>query len=431
MKVSISFLLLLFSLLIGSNSFGQFSDSTLVNHHFKGEIIRAYGQSSTEVNHLLVGIKGGPGDAKIHISEDQGRNWRILNQGKALCDSCQDIQAVEFITDDIIIAGTWKNGLYHSIDRGENFNKIDSFPSVDIRSIKINSSGDVYAATTTQGIQISKDNGFNWENAFVNDPIGKFPAWYIDIHPKNDSIMYGMSFKQEVMQSTDAGKNWHVSYSKPGIMCWDMSFADNGLTYIAGSGDSASYIIYSFDEGDHWKEFEIDLPSACAIEVKENLNHHELIVGSWGSGYQQFYPLYYDILEIEFLKDTTLKHDTTGATNLLVLDSLFINFSWGDGVKTYAFERKCEMFIPNIASPDSDPQYQIQSSCEIIDLEYKLYDRWGELVFKTKKSIREINEFMNSTNNIIEDGVYTYLMSGTRIGETTPFSFKGHITILK
>lgn len=428
------FILLSIGSLSTLSSFGQFPDSLLVNHSFKGEIIRSYAASNSDKNHLLVGLKGGVGDAKIYFSKDLGDSWTQLNQGKPLCDSCQDVQAVEFFTNDIILAGTWKNGLYRSIDSGGHFEKLENFPSNDIRSIKMNTAGNVYAATTTHGIQLSKDKGLTWTNAFEDTVSGKFPAWYIDIDPTNDSIIYGMCFKQQLMRSKDGGKNWSVAYQKPGLMCWDMAFSvKSGLTYVIGSTDSASFIIYSFDQGKSWQEYEVDIPAACAITVKENLNHHEVIIGSWGSGYQQYYPLYYDVLEIEFLKDENIPLDTIGVTKMFTNRDHFINFSWGNGVKKYKIQRECEIYIPNVATPDGDCYecFQIHSTCPLSNIDFNLYDRFGNLKYQSKGTLEEINHFFNTIALGFQDGTYIYSFSGFRGEPAEPFSFKGHITILK
>ena len=414
------------------SSYGQFADSLLIKHSFEGEIIRSYSVSDFNENQLLIGLKGKAGDAKVHFSNDLGDSWRLLNQGKPLCDSCQDVQTVQFISEDIYLAGTWKNGLYRSTNKGQHFEKVKNFPSNDIRSIKINTAGDVYAATTTQGIQLSKDHGLTWTNAFEDTITGKFPAWYIDIDPSNDSIMYGMSFKQQLMRSEDAGRSWTVAYQKPGLMCWDVAFsARRELSYVIGSSDSASYVIYSFDQGKTWQEYEVDIPAACAISVQENLNHHEVIVGSWDSGYQRYYPLYYDVLEIDFLRDENIPQDTIGVTKMFVNRKHFINFSWGDGVKKYKIQRECEIYVPHICSPDTDPDFQIISTCKLSDIDFKLYDRFGNIKFQSKGTIEEINHFFNTIALNFQDGTYIYSFSGLRGELTEPFSFKGHITILK
>jgi photosystem II stability/assembly factor-like uncharacterized protein len=427
------FILLLIGGLKTSYLYGQFPDSLLLKQSFTGKIIRSFAVSQFNENHLVVGLKGNSGDAKIHFSDDLGDSWKPLNQDRPLCDSCEDIQAVAFISEDILIAGTWKHGLFRSINEGQHFEKLKNFPSNDIRSIQINDEDNVYAASATHGIQLSKDKGLTWTNAFEDTVSGKFPAWHIDIDPRNDSVMYGMSFKQQLMRSTDSGKNWTVTYQKKGVMCWDIAFAKNGLIYVAGSSDSLSYIIYSFDNGETWQAAEIDIPAACAIEVKENLNLHEVIVGSWDSGYQQYYPLYYDILEIEFLEDESIPLDTIGLAKMFTNRDYFINFSWGNGVKKYKIQRECEIYIPHIATLDVDCYqcFEIYSSCPLSNIDFNLYDRFGNLKYQSKGSLEEINHFFNNLALGFEDGTYSYTFSGIRGAPAKPFSIKGHITILK
>ena len=136
---SISFLILLS---LAFFSYAQDQGVQPKHHNFKDRIIRSYAVNPLISGQMLVGLKGAlPGSGRVHLSNDNGATWIELNDGKALCDSCVDIQAVCFVDEKTYLAGTWKNGLFLSKDAGKSFKKVKGFPAQDIRAIKESPSG--------------------------------------------------------------------------------------------------------------------------------------------------------------------------------------------------------------------------------------------------------------------------------------------------
>jgi len=132
-------------------------------HVLNGRIIRSLAVEANDADHILVGQKAGKrGSALVFQSLDGGKNWRTLNGNKPLARQASDVQAVAVFSKTVLLAGTWKHGLYISRDSGAKFTKIANFPSSDIRDLQV-ADGIIYAATGGQGIFKSADKGASWQ----------------------------------------------------------------------------------------------------------------------------------------------------------------------------------------------------------------------------------------------------------------------------
>ena len=131
-------------------------------HVLKGRIIRSLAIDNTDPNHILVGQKASkPGTAFVFQSTDGGRTWRFLNGNRPLAPEATDVQAVVAASREILLAGTWKHGLFISRDGGSRFFPVTGFPSSDIRDLQV-ADGVVFAATARRGIFESRDRGETW-----------------------------------------------------------------------------------------------------------------------------------------------------------------------------------------------------------------------------------------------------------------------------
>ena len=154
-------LLIIGLILLFQNQF-IYAQTDSLKYGLKGKIIRALGQSPTSPSICYVGLKGNElGSGLVYKSEDAGLTWHQLNDGKPVGDYVADIQAIEKANDPkkTLYVGTWKSGLFKSIDDGETWHKDVNFPSADIRSIKAGTQTPllVYAATSSFGVVKSID----------------------------------------------------------------------------------------------------------------------------------------------------------------------------------------------------------------------------------------------------------------------------------
>lgn len=304
---------------------------TLDKTVFADTIIRSYSYHKP-LNQLIIGTKGqNPGSAYLFTSFDKGESWQPLNNDRALCDSCEDIQSIIQLNSSHILAGTWKNGLFLSANSGKHFKKIENFPSNDIRSFaSVNSR--VYAATTTHGILASADNGLIWESLHA-DSLNRFLAsWFICNDSQNQNRILACSFSNGIVSGPSKDEEWKSVQNLIGYMIWDITFSSNRELFAVASNDSLSYIIKRSAKGE-WSSNEIGIRSANSIEYFESKDEDCLLIGSWSSGIYKM-PLNNSTNSLtEF--EQLISNDSIGTTKILQLDPYLFDFSWGSGVRRF------------------------------------------------------------------------------------------------
>ena len=88
------------------------------------------------------------------------------------------------------------------------------------------------------------------------------------------------------------------------------------------------------------------------------------------------------------------------------------------------------IYVPNAFSPNDDGENDIlYVRGEVIEeLQFSVYDRWGELVFNTK----DINHGWNGVykGKKVDPAVFVYYLKATCINKAV-FEKKGNITVVK
>lgn len=408
----------------------QFEDEHLANHSFRGEIIRSYSINPNNSLHILIGLKGDkPGSGKVYQTYDAGENWIACNNGLALCDSCEDVQAVEFYDDRTYLAGTWKNGLYISKDAGKTFKPIASFPAKDIRSIEKSNKGPLLAATTTHGIMTSVDADV-WLPLHDSEFNRTLASWHIEKDPEGKDIFYAMTFGNGIYKTIDHGKNWKQVFHKEGVMIWDIAFYGMKV-YAIGSDDSLSYLIHGYKGDKDWG-FDViqGVQGANSIEVNEYAYSYELLVGTWTSGVHSVY-LPGDIIIWE--GHDVLPADSIGSTKIWCDDSLMHHFTWGDGVRSYRKYEGCNLYVPNVMTPNCDGIncFEMMSTCKLDYFNFRMYNRWGEPILDKIASIEEVNRALEIQSQDLQSEVYVYWIKFSFADSEDTLDTKGHITVIK
>lgn len=97
-----------------------------------------------------------------------------------------------------------------------------------------------------------------------------------------------------------------------------------------------------------------------------------------------------------------------------------------------------ELFVPNVFAPAStDAENQalkvFGKNISNTDFIFKIYSRWGELIFESNNFEEANSKGWNGTNSVgqsLDVGIYTYVLSGEfRDGKI--FEKKGHVTLLR
>jgi len=107
-------------------------------------------------------------------SSDGGESWKPLWAGGVW------IYTILSLSNGIILLGT-ATGVYRSIDSGNSWlltgpGPQSSGPFFTVRSLKINSAGQIFAATYGGGVYVSKDSGLTWAEVNSGLPTGNIQS---------------------------------------------------------------------------------------------------------------------------------------------------------------------------------------------------------------------------------------------------------------
>ena len=241
----------------------------------KGRIIRALSVDTGNPDLVLVGQKGSKaGSALVFESRDGGLTWRTLNNGQPLSAQASDVQAVLRVNDAVILAGTWKQGLYRSRDNGARFARIKDFPSSDIRDLTMvrkEGRSILYAATARQGVFRSDDAGASWQ------PLGPGQDFFWSLtSPAGGRDLYAVSLEQAVYRNKGTGD-------------WEKIFAEQNAFALAASGRHLALaaeagVFLSDDAGATWH----NLPALQGEKFADALflgdDAGTLLLASWSDG---------------------------------------------------------------------------------------------------------------------------------------------------
>lgn len=138
-------------------------------------------------------------------SRDAGGTWLTLNADAPVNPVASDVQAVAYGPAGVVLAGTWKQGLYRSSDDGVAFERLTGFPSQDIRDIKAVASdpSHLFAVTGGHGVFRSEDGGQSWQASGAD---GTF-FWSVTTSPDSRQV-YAASPTKIILASVDGGGNW-------------------------------------------------------------------------------------------------------------------------------------------------------------------------------------------------------------------------------
>lgn len=419
-------LLILFPL-IGKTQTVQYDP--IAEHHFKGKIIRSYTVPAFDENQLIVGLKGGAGEALIYRSNDTGSNWEVLNGGNPLCSECEDIQSICSPEANIILAGTWKNGLFLSKDNGKSFEPVKNFEAKDVRSIVHSESGKTFAATTTHGILMSENNGKKW-NSIHDESLNKsLAAWDLKIHPGSKNILYAMTFENGIYKSIDAGVTWKELVSEKGMMFWDMGFFKSEI-YAVASNDSVSYLYKSFIGDKNWDKYLLNIPSSVnCMNIVRTFRDFYFLFGTWDAGMYKSYAIEHSITG--FRCTEMEKDDTTGTAHIYSSENRIFDFSWGDGIKVIEREQECEVMIDPFlyVSQIDQGDWGLRSSCDLDFFHFKLYDKWGQLAYEKEAEITTVNTELKEIVKTLKQEQHIYWIKFSFVNDKETMDLKGHVEI--
>ncbi len=234
-------------------------------HVLKGRIIRSLAVEADNAQHILAGQKAGkPGSALVFQSTDGGKTWRTLNGNRPLAPRATDVQAVAALSANVLLAGTWKHGLFVSRDGGKHFVRIADFPSSDIRDLQIEG-GVIYAATARHGVFASRDKARTWQ---ALGP-GKDFLWSLTA---SRSALFASSLEQAVHTRRDG--QWQKVFDLD--KAYAIATGPERPQLRAIAGETALYV----STGKGWQKF-LDGEKFADVLI---LNDSHIAAASWSNG---------------------------------------------------------------------------------------------------------------------------------------------------
>ncbi len=187
-------------------------------------------------------------------------NFEIQRIGKNLI-------SIDSRNSQIIYAGSWEDGIFKSIDGGNNWSNTN-FKEKYISSILIDSknSSIIYISCMKYneikgGIYKSIDAGKNWT---LISPDNIDDVYQLAIVPDNTNIIYASCGNEGIFKSIDNGKTWEAKNSGlefgklsnlklKDVKILSMAIDPNNPKILfAGSGFTHGQIYKSIDEGENW-----------------------------------------------------------------------------------------------------------------------------------------------------------------------------------
>jgi len=135
-----------------------------------------------------------------------------------------------------------------------------------------------------------------------------------------------------------------------------------------------------------------------------------------------------EVLEYVFLTDTITKIIEVDCNTGLPCSELIIDGCWPWNV-----------FIPNVLTPNNDginDVWEIIFDLECwVDVEFKIYNRWGSLVFEgygeDYSSYPYWDGSMQGGSSYVVDGIYVYTFYARKYNSPEIYQKSGHLTILR
>ncbi|MCX7879799.1 MAG: T9SS type A sorting domain-containing protein [Ignavibacteria bacterium] len=157
------------------------------------------------------------------------------------------IKAITFDSSDVMYIGVWGEGVYRSLNLGQNWTLVSSgLTNPYITSIEIDSLGRIFASTYGGGVFVSTNNGALWTQVNTGLPSLKIRALKV----KYPSIIFVAVEGYGIYRSTNSGSSWVAVNKGLGfytVNCF--TIANNGGVLAGTDGDG---IYYSTDNGNNW-----------------------------------------------------------------------------------------------------------------------------------------------------------------------------------
>ena len=188
-------------------------------------------------NEILAGTFG----EGIFLSLDGGRNWTARND--ALTN--HNILTLAAKGKGFIFAGTFGGGVFRAEEEGAyNWEQVNSgLDCLEITSLVVDREGYVFAGSSSGIVYRSEDNGDHWL------PIGDCGE-YINCVASDGNGLILVATSHGIQRSTDSGMTWRTQNTGLGCLdVWSMTCGMDGDIFAATNGGG---VYQSRDNGTMW-----------------------------------------------------------------------------------------------------------------------------------------------------------------------------------
>ena len=193
--------------------------------------------------------------------------------------------AVDPAAPDTLYAGTWKSGIYKSLDGGGHWQPANAgLERVSVYDLEVDPATPsvLYAAVGGEGVYKSSDGGGSWNNVTPAVPsIPNYTALAVD--PLTPTTLYaGSSYGAPLVRTTDGGGTWIDITDDPvsGINSLTVDPSDPDTLYAGTLGG----VWKSADGGIHWEEKSAGLTNEFVFSVIVSPTRRETLYAGTDGG---------------------------------------------------------------------------------------------------------------------------------------------------
>lgn len=220
-------------------------------------------------NDINGAILAGTLSGNIYRSEDNGQSWDNINNGLHV----GSIWSLVVNSQGDIFVGT-SLGVYKSVDNGSSWSQT-TLSWKDVRSIAVDTNGDVYATVWGHGVYKSVDNGSTW--TLTNSGLTNLNTNSIIINSNSD--VFAGSFGGGVAKSTDGGTTWNemsIGYD----YVWALAVTSNNVLFAATYGNG---LYRSTDNGSTWQNMNLGIMASYVYAITVDASDN-IFVSTWAGG---------------------------------------------------------------------------------------------------------------------------------------------------
>lgn len=228
--------------------------------------------TSSVVTNIATGLRKSQdvNSGHFHMSIDGGRTWTTLNIGTVTS------AVVSPLDSSIIFLGTGSDGLFRSLDGGDQFLPVKSFPVPNINRVALSPHNIelVLVGTLHHGLYISYDMGESWSHVEL---AGDDQICAIVVSPIDPQYII-VATRVGVIESRDGGATWKaVNNNLVHRWAMDIALALDGTAYVGTSGGG----VYKRGSGKlSWQEMNVGFVSSISITSLLVASDNLLYVGT-------------------------------------------------------------------------------------------------------------------------------------------------------